>query len=363
MTGRKTYISYIRAVACIGIVFLHTFTMCTVAFPDMIKEDSGTVFFLVPYLMMWAVPCFVMVTGALLLERSKDITYGKVFKKYIPRVLRALILCVIIFRFLDIWMNKESFSTAVFGDILKKLYTGKSWAHLWYLYLIIGLYLLMPAFKKITDNLETKELMILCVIYMIFVSVVPLLNDATEVTTGFYITTNSIFPAYLMIGHMIDSERVTVRRSVSVILTVIGFIGIAALEYYKAFTESEFVKNTLDKYLGSYAFIPVIILSIGVFSLFKNSASSEGKEKSGNNIIGRWLLSVDKCSFGVYLIHLVFLRYVFKCTEFKPYERNGVLMTTGLAVAVFVCSYLCVWIFNFIYKSIKGDKKKNEIKE
>ena len=333
------------------------------AFSEKITRENGDVFYLVPYLMMWAVPCFVMVTGALLLDSSKNITYGKVFGKYIPRVLRALVLAVIIFRFLDVWMNKEKFSGAVLKEIPYKLYTATSWAHLWYLYLVIGLYLLMPAFKKIVDNLETKELLILCIIYFIFVSVGPFINDITGVSTGFYITTNSIFPAYLIMGHLIDSERVRIKRSVSVVLILIGFAGIAVLENLNAAAENEQVKSILSKYLGNYAFIPVIILSIGIFSAFKNAASKEGKEKSEDHIIKKLLLSVDKCSFGIYLIHLAFLRYVFKCTGFGPDSRiTGFLLTAGLAAAVFIVSYLCVWIFNFIYKSIKGDKKKDENK-
>ncbi|MBQ8951540.1 MAG: acyltransferase [Eubacterium sp.] len=362
MTERKAYISYIRALACIGIVFLHTFTMCTMAYPDQMNGVYKEVFYLIPYLMMWAVPCFVMVTGTLLLDNAKNITYGKVFKKYIPRVLKALIICVIVFRFLDVWMNKEKFSAAVFKDMLYKFYTATSWAHLWYLYLIIGLYLLMPVFKKITENFETKDLLILCTIYVVFVSVVPLLNDMTGITTGFYITTNSIFPAYLIMGHMIDSDKFRIRKSVACICLILGAVSIVVINHIGINTGDEKVSSLISKNLGSYAFIPVLIMSVGAFSLLGQIGKNK-KDETTRSFFGKWLLSVDKCSFGIYLIHLVFLRYVFKCTDFNPFDHSAVPAACIFATAVFILSYGSVWIYNLIVNKIVGDKKKNETKE
>ena len=55
--------------------------------------------------MMWAVPCFVMVTGALLLDENREVSFDKLFNKYILRVLGALVVFSMVFRIFDIIMD------------------------------------------------------------------------------------------------------------------------------------------------------------------------------------------------------------------------------------------------------------------
>jgi Uncharacterized protein conserved in bacteria len=348
---RNNRLSYIRAAACIGIVFLHAYTMCSMVFDDRLSGVNRILINLVPYLMMWAVPCFVMVTGALLLDKNRDVSIKKVLTKYIPRVLIVLVLFSIIFRLLDIWMNKEAFSISFIGTALKKMYMGTGWAHLWYLYLLIGLYLFMPFYKKMADNLSSKDISFLICIYILFISVLPLINDLTGVKSGFYLVVNSIFPAYLFIGHMIVSRKWKLPGTVYALGILLGNITIILLTYISLNKENKELSEMLTKYLGAYSFLPVIILSVGWFGLVNTHKSQDEandisiNEKKGlKSIICRILLSIDRCSFGIYLTHLIFLRYVYKCTGFNPTDGCGFLKVAGVALATFFISWLLVFV-------------------
>ena len=113
----------------------------------------------VPFIMMWAVPCFVMVTGALLLNPDKEITVKKIICRYVFRISIVLIVFVSIFTISDVIADKEKIGvTDIVKRIFYKLYTGTSWAHLWYLYLLIGLYLLLPVFRALVKGLDDKEI-------------------------------------------------------------------------------------------------------------------------------------------------------------------------------------------------------------
>lgn len=97
--------------------------------------------------MMWAVPCFVMVTGALLLDENREVSFDKLFNKYILRALGALVVFSMVFRIFDIIMDKESFGLKSILKGFYEIFTGTGWSHIWYLYLLIGLYLLLPFYK------------------------------------------------------------------------------------------------------------------------------------------------------------------------------------------------------------------------
>ena len=63
------FLSELRAIACIAIVILHTFYAASVYAPDHTAKIAALT---TRNLMMWAVPCFVMVSGALLLDSARE---------------------------------------------------------------------------------------------------------------------------------------------------------------------------------------------------------------------------------------------------------------------------------------------------
>ena len=130
------FLSELRAIACIAIVILHTFYAASVYAPDHTARIAALT---TRNLMMWAVPCFVMVSGALLLDPAREVTYRKIFRKYIPRVLAALVLFSVVFQIFDDATGESGiqFKTILYG--LQNAVTGSGWKHMWYLYLITAL--------------------------------------------------------------------------------------------------------------------------------------------------------------------------------------------------------------------------------
>ena len=66
---------YLRVMACVAIVILHTAYGASSQFEEVISSFQQSAAMAATNSMMWAVPCFVMVTGALLLPPEKDISY------------------------------------------------------------------------------------------------------------------------------------------------------------------------------------------------------------------------------------------------------------------------------------------------
>lgn len=155
----------LRIVATHGIIWLHTNGTAFVH-PDINPFTNSELHFFVVnyYLMCWAVPVFFMITGALLLNPSKEISYKKCFL-YMRRILLALVIFGIGYSLLLMRGKGNSFN---FIQAIIDVYEGKSFGHLWYLYVLIGIYLTLPLFKIFVASASKKEIQIFLVVLFVF---------------------------------------------------------------------------------------------------------------------------------------------------------------------------------------------------
>ena len=340
---RILYLSRIRVVASLAIVVLHTFTMYGMADKEIISETEYYVTKLVPWLMMWAVPCFIMVSGVLLLDEKRTITIPRLLFRYVLRMLIVLLLFTALYYFMDAWMNNEAPDWSGISTIFKKFAEDGSWAHLWYLYLLVGLYLLLPAYRAIAKNAGRDTLIYLGVICLIFLSLVPTLERMTDFKTGFYICTSSIFPVYFFMGHMIHKGQLKLGILAGIILTVIGFLAIVILSNMD-FGEKQ---ASMEKLLGNYAFLPVVVLSVGAFVLLKGTGGSL------NPKMAKVWTFLDRYSFGIYLTHLIFLRFLIKVVKWNPFSAGSFWMLIPIVLMVYMASLLV----SILLKLIPGINK------
>ena len=112
-------------------------------------------------LMNWAVPVFLMITGALLLDPNRQITYSDCIRKYAKRILLALFVFGIPFSMLEILLNTKSITVRSLFEAIINVINGNSWSHLWYLYALIGLYFVLPMLKAFVNNSDEKTLLYL----------------------------------------------------------------------------------------------------------------------------------------------------------------------------------------------------------
>lgn len=290
---------------------------------------------------MWAVPCFIMVTGALLLDIDKEISYKKLFGKYILRILSAILIFSMIFRIFDMFMDKERFTVWGIAQGLYKAATGTSWSHVWYLYLLVGLYLLLPFYKKIVKYSSEKELKYLLAVYLIFLSVLPM-TSLWNFNVGFYIHVSTIYPFYLIAGYMMHQKVINLTKIQAISAFIISTAVIAVLTVIRW----EQDVPTMEMLWG-YSSILVVIQSLSMFSLFLKIKGT------GKRFVEKLLIEIDKCSFGIYLIHMIFVRFFLRYQGFNPYENGGIFSFILIIAGILVVSHFCTWVL----KRIPGMKK------
>ncbi len=338
MKQRENSFSYLRAIASIAIVCLHTCYVSARIYEGQVSASQFIASRSAVNLLMWAVPCFVMVSGALLLDPKREITYKKLFGSYIFRMAGALIICCPVFQIIDLLMEGTPITASGILTGFQELFTASSWSHLWYLYLMIGLYLLMPFYKKAAAASSEKDLLYLLTVYGIFLSLIPLFTSVTGVTLGFYVHVSTIYPFYLFAGYYIyhyGREKLTLSWSLVLLVAATAAILILSiLKYSNGLFETE------D--LWGYSSPIVIVQAIGMYGLFLNVSKHV---KPG---FGKVLEELDKNSFGIYLTHMIFVRTAIRAMQINPYGGMAVLKFIAMIACITVISYVLTKILRMI---------------
>lgn len=94
--------------------------------------------------------------------------------------------------------------------------------------------------------------------------------------------------------------------------------------------------------LWGYSSFFVIMQAVGFFALLKDV------KDTGLRAVKWVLLKLDECSFGVYLIHMIFVRLILRYMEFNPYENGGILAFVLLIIGILFISYAITWILKKI---------------
>ena len=321
------YFSFLRVIACIEIIFLHSFSTSYSLYKDALEPAQRFISQIGALSFMWAVPIFVMVSGALLLNPNKEISIHTILFKYIKRMLIALVIFGLVFQIYDVLIAQGTLGVSTVIDGLKNIFQATSWAHLWYIYLLIGLYCMLPIFKGFIKSASDEELKFVLAILFIFLSGSTLLQ-IFNIPFGFYIHFSTIYPFYFLMGYALHSGKIEIKPIISIGMIMVGFVAIVWSIYGSVFAQWE---NT--NVLWNYPSVPVVLESIGLFSLCTHI-------KKVHPVI-HW---IDGVSFGIYLIHMIFIRYILTKGIINPYQGGFLIQICIIATLSFGLSAFITFV-------------------
>jgi surface polysaccharide O-acyltransferase-like enzyme len=210
------------------------------------------------------VPLFVMLSGALLLQPQKANEPIRVFlKKRLSRIGIAFVFWSIVYFAWDYFINHTSLSV---NSVIQSLLNGGAYKQFWFIYLIMGLYLITPILRAVVANADRKILRYLIVLWFIGVALIPLFH----LISGFEVDSNLFvfggFIGYFVLGAYLMGARVetkTVKRLliVGIILTVAAtylmnfvFQSMGQYYYFTYITSATVIMSTVALYmlLGKY---------------------------------------------------------------------------------------------------------------
>ena len=111
-------------------------------------------------------------------------------------------------------METKQVSPLMILQAVMNVIEGKSFGHLWYLYVLIGVYLVLPFLKNATDNMNEKTMRTFLLILFLFNFCIPLIESVARIEISFMVpfTTFSVF--YVVCGHFLE-EYIEVGRKIA----------------------------------------------------------------------------------------------------------------------------------------------------
>jgi len=135
------YIDYMRIFAMGCVVFMHA---ASASLRMYLLSDNWMALSAVTSLAFCAVPLFFMISGQLMLSSSKTAQVGYVMKKRIPKLVIPLIVYSAI---AAVWLAYLGTGAVTIGEwfrIVRGGLTGPVMVHFWFMYTLIGMYLVAP---------------------------------------------------------------------------------------------------------------------------------------------------------------------------------------------------------------------------
>lgn len=175
MMTKKVYLEILRCIALLLVVLIHV-----VAIP--IQNWGTTPGIGYPlYSLLYTsgnlgVPLFLMISGTLLLNPNKEISLEKIYKKMIPRILIPLVFFGYCFALLEMYFNMRTISVKMFGDAVLRVLNKESWGHLWYMYLLLGIYLFLPIIRILLTKMTDREIVYMMSIFTFLGFGIPTIN-------------------------------------------------------------------------------------------------------------------------------------------------------------------------------------------
>jgi surface polysaccharide O-acyltransferase-like enzyme len=279
-----------------------------------------------------------MISGVIFLNQKKEITIHKLLKKYISRILLTLFIFGIPFAFMEIYFNAHyQFNITQIGLSILNVVEGKLWDHMWYLYMIAGLYILLPLFKLFVNYASKKTLEYVLIILFLFTSVIPTFQNMLSFKFGIYIPINSIFVFYLLFGHYIHQYNICINNRVILLMVLLYVLYVILMPINKNFINATNI-------IGLYGNISplVVMITFCIFCYFRQNINSS-----------KLFDFVSPHIFGMYLIHQFFINIFFKFIKFTPDRYPFVLVVVVITIMTIIFSLL----FSIISRRIKIIKK------
>ena len=319
-----------------------------------------------------SVPLFVMMTGLLLLPVKKQ-PLGKFYKKRIYRVLFPFLIWSVLYSMFPWVTGVLGLPKEIIGDFFCYTQGQESQSlidslkdvamipfnfshkenHMWYIYLLIGLYLYMPFFSAWIENADRKTKRAFLLIWIISLFI-PYLKEYVAnclfERSGYVFGTDTWnefglfyyfagFNGYLLLGHYVKKGN-----DWSLMKTFILCILMFAVGYYITYTgfsttaSNPNATETAMELFFTFCSPNVLLMTLATFLLLQKVVIT-------NSTVIKVSANMTQCGFGIYMVHYFVVGPFFLLIG--PSSLPIPLQVPLMAICIFLCS----WAFTaLIYK-------------
>lgn len=301
MKQRLRYLDFLRCWAICMVIVLHAMT------PVLTNTQLyGTRTWLLCMLQnsfnRTGVPLFFMISGYLMLRDERTLDIGGFYQKHLPRIAVPLLVWNLIYLLPSVLSGGEELARLP-GRYLATLINNGSSYHFWFVYTLLGIYLITPFLKRMVDGCTTAQLVVLLLIVVFPGAIRPFLNRTFPIYIYLFDPLMESYLGYFLLGYLLGSRTLSLRGRIAVYAG--GAAGYALGVWGNMSTAS--AEGIPLPYNGGYN-LNHYLLAAALFVFFR--ALFQRMDEAGHSGGGAVLAVLSDAVFGIYWCHVLVLNWI-----------------------------------------------------
>lgn len=246
------------------------------------------------------VPLFVMLSGYFLLPMKGTTT--DFFKKRLTRIVWPFLIWSALYSVFYVFYAGYTPWQAVKCFLNLFIVSTPECYHMWFIYMLVGLYLLTPVITPWLQRASKRQLQFYLALWLIS-TLLPFLNRyVSKEMWGlsfwnpsplFYYFTG--FAGYFILGYYIKRFG-ALKIAPSIIFVIFGYVVAAIFFSHDMFHYYDYADLEMST---NFCSLNIVLMTWGVFSLFTYI------KWQGHNRLGRLITDFSEKSYGIYLAHII----------------------------------------------------------
>lgn len=356
---REENYDWLRIISMIVVIMIHVSATWVGGFSHYVSDGGDANELLHPIMAYvynsisrFAVPCFIMLTGAFVLDDNRTSDYKMFYQKKLSKIgVPTLIFsCLYIAYRIPFCFIGEKTGVGDLVTIVKDVIKGAPFYHMWYLYMLIGIYLLAPIVVRFKDSISYEMFRRIVFVFLVMASFSRWTTG--NVKLNWNVGQSFEYLGYFMVGYVLrkDLRKNNVKAVIMILSGILIEIVAAMMQFH-----FQIVKGIAElKYgiVGPYCPL-IVIASLLIFAGFSMLAVKGNK----------WMRKLAGMSFVIYLFHAGVYDFIEKLLHIlkgKDYLLgcNNVYWIPILVVIVLIISVLLTIVYEKIMTSLLHHRKK-----
>ena len=364
MGKRITFIDYIRVVACFMVMLVHASENFYAADASglagnvsMLANESNRfwVAFYDGFVSRTAVPLFMIVSAFLLVPLKPGQTMTGFYKRRFGRILPPFITFLLLYTFLPLLWGGMTWQQSVADFKMLPFNFPSMGGHLWFMYPLISLYLIIPIVSPWLEKASAKEERIFLGLFA-FTTLIPWLHRFVSKELWGECFWNGFgafwycsgYLGYLVLAHYIRCHIHWTPKKKMTVGTVCFLAGAAftAWSFWWKGVPGQAIETPLLEWSWEFCTPNVLMATFGFFLMF----SCIEKETAPKPVT-----TLSKLSFGMYLMHLFFLAPI--ATWIIGGDPASPSLPVGIAIPIIaLLTFICSAITTKLLSLVPGSK-------
>ena len=217
----------------------------------------------------------------------------------------------------------------------KVIYTGNVEIHLWFLYILIGIYLVVPVLRVFVSAASRSDLAYFVAMWFVATPLLELAQRLSGFQSALVIPVVAGYVGYFVMGYLLADVNLGRR---GLFLSGLGCI-LAITFIYAGTNLLSPAAAPIDIYFYSYFSPPTVLASVCGFLLLKHLGQNLGRAAG-------LIRTLAVTAFGIYLIHIFVVELLRKgILGFRLYSWQGpsIYMIPLTALAVYLLSFAIIF--------------------